>query len=241
MSETSAIVQSLKRLLRQQNITYADIANTLSMSEANIKRMFAEERISLDRLEAICRLLSMSMTDFFSQFEESRQRIKSLSIEQEKELVNDTQLLLVAVCVRNELQFEEILGYHHISATDLIRALAKLDRLKIIDLLPNNKIKLLVAPNFSWLPGGPIEQFFEKAILKEFTLSKFEPDSRLFVFGLLSEKSKAIVRAKMQALSHEFIQLQHQDRSLPWDQKSSIGMLLACRHFEFSILKPYVK
>ena len=33
--------------------------------------------------------------------------------------------------------------------------------MKIIELQPGNRVKMLVAPNFDWIPNGPIQQFFE--------------------------------------------------------------------------------
>ena len=241
MAETQNVINTLKRALRSSGTTYAKVAEGLEMSEANVKRMFAAERITLDRIEAICRLMDMSLGDLFQLYEESRHRIQQLTEDQEKELVADTKLLLVAVCVRNELDYQEILQNHHISETDLIQCLAKLDRLKVIDLLPNNRIKLRIDPNFSWIPHGPIERFYEKAIQKEFIEGRFEHQNRVFLFGLLSEQSKAIIQERLQDLSREFIQLHRQDRKLPWDKRSTVGMLMAVRDWEFSILAPYVK
>lgn len=241
MAETPAIINTLKKTLRSRQITYADVAVGLSMSEANVKRMFAAERMTLDRIEAICRLMDMDLSDLFQLYDESRQRIQQLTEAQEQELVADTRLLLVAVCVRNELNFEEILKYHHIGESDLIQCLAKLDRLKVIDLLPNNKIKLRVDPNFNWLPQGPIQRFYDKAIQKEFLSGPFASNRRLFQFGMLSKNSQAIIQNRLQALSHEFIQLNHRDRELPWHQRHSTGLLMAARRWEFSILSPYIK
>ena len=241
MAETEHVLVALKQALRSRRMTYADVAGGLGMSEANVKRMFAAERITLDRIESICRLMDMGLSDLFQLYEESRHRIQQLTESQEKELVADTKLLLVAVSVRNELNFSEILQNHHISETDLIQCLAKLDRLKVIDFLPNNRIKLRIDPNFSWIPHGPIERFYERAIQKEFIEGRFDDHNRLFLFGLLSENSKAVIQNRIQDLSREFIQLHRQDRKLSWDKRSSVGVLMAVRDWEFSILAPYVK
>ena len=241
MAETQAVITTLKQALRSHNLTYADVAEGLAMSEANVKRMFAAERMTLDRIESICRLMDMDLSDLFHLYEDSRQRIQQLTEAQEQELVADTRLLLVAVCVRNELNFEEILKYHHISETDLIQCLAKLDRLKLIDLLPNNRIRGRIDPNFNWIPNGPIQRFYEKAIEKEFLSGPFAPSRRLFQFGMLSKNSQAIIQNRLQALVKEFVQLNHRDRELPWSQRHSTGLLLAARRWEFSILSPYIR
>ncbi len=241
MAQTQAVIQTLKQALRSKGLTYAHVAEGLCMSEANVKRMFAAERLTLDRIEAICQLMSMDLSDLFQLYDDSRQRVQQLTEAQEEELVADTRLLLVAICVRNALNFEEIMQYHHLNESDLIQCLAKLDRLGLIDLLPNNKIRVRVDPNFSWLPNGPIQRFYDKAIQKEFLAGRFPPNQRLFQFGLLSKNSQAIIQSRMQALSQEFMQLNRRDRDLPWDQRHSTGMLLAERSWEFSVLVPYIK
>jgi len=242
MAETQQIIQLLKRVLREKHVTYAQVAERLEMSEGNIKRLFASERISLDRIEAICAIAEMELSDLFQLYEDSRLRISQLSIDQEKELIADTRVLFAAVCVRNHLSFDEILFHYNINEPELIQSLAKLDRLKIIDLLPNNRIKLRVAENFRWIPGGPIDKYYEKAIQTEFLKKGFNDDNpRVFLSGLLSESSQAVLVNRLQALSNEFNQLHRRDSELSLEKRKNIGILFAMREWQFTALKSYSK
>lgn len=243
MSETTRLVGVLKQALRERHFTYAMVARGLGMSLANVKRMFASERITLDRIEAICRLAGMDLGDLFQLYEESRQRISQLTEDQERELVADRKLLFAAVCVRNHLGFEEILEHYRIDEPELIQSLAKLDRLKIIDLLPGNRVKLRVAENFRWIPGGPIERFYEQTIQREFLGGRFdgEENPRVFLSGLLSERSRAIVLHRLESLANEVHQLHRQDRDLPLSERKNIGILFAMREWEFTALGAYRK
>ncbi len=228
---------------RIDRLTYADIARQLEMSEANVKQMFAKNRFSLQRLEQVCQLMQMEMSDLFVLYEASRQRIDHLTEQQEVELVGDEKLLLVAVSVRNHLSFENIVGHYHISETECIRHLAKLDRLKVIDLLPDNRIKLRIDEHFSWLPNGPIERFFEREIQRQFLKSRFrgEMEQRLFHFGLLSDASSHIMIEKMNSLAHEFTESHKQDLKLPLHKRHSQGLMLAMRPWELGIFKSLIK
>ena len=87
MAQTQALIEVLKQSLKTNRITYADIASRLDMSEANVKRMFAKRRFSLERLEEVCQLMQMEMSDLFVLYEASRQRIDHLTEQQEQELV----------------------------------------------------------------------------------------------------------------------------------------------------------
>ncbi|MBT4862302.1 MAG: helix-turn-helix transcriptional regulator, partial [Gammaproteobacteria bacterium] len=124
MDQTRALIKTLKQALKESSYTYADVAKQLDMSEANVKRLFATQRFTLQRLEQICKLVQMELSDLFELYNASRLRIFSLSLEQEKQLVSDTKLLLVAVSVRNHLSFEDIITHYQISETECIHYLA---------------------------------------------------------------------------------------------------------------------
>ena len=111
MKQSAALIDVLKTALKRQGITYAKIARALRMSEANIKRLFASKRFSLARLEEICALVQMDISDLVALYDETRQRVGELSRDQEQELVQDLKLLLVAVCVRNRLRFDDIISF----------------------------------------------------------------------------------------------------------------------------------
>ena len=240
MAQTNALIDTLKRALKDHRLTYGEIAKRLKMSEANVKRMFAARRFTMQRLEDICNLMKMELSDLFQLYDESRQRITQLTHEQEQELMQDAKLLLVAVSVRNRLSYNDIITNYQISETECIRCLAKLDKIKIIDLLPNNRIKLRIDDDFRWLPNGPIERFFEKQIKNQFLKSNFNTDleQRLFLFGLLSETSIQVLLKKIQMLSKEFAELHRQDGKMPLDKRRNIGFMLALRPWELDVLQP---
>ena len=156
MPQSPIIIETLKRALKQHGLTYAQVASQLSLSEASVKRMFASRHFTLERLDAVCALMHLEISDLFHMLEAQRQRLTHLTEAQEQELVADPKLFLVAVCTRNRWQFAEILEHYAFSTTELIQLLARLDRINFIELLPNNRIKLAVAPDFRWLPTGPV-------------------------------------------------------------------------------------
>jgi transcriptional regulator with XRE-family HTH domain len=164
MGQTRDLVATLKTELKAQGKTYADVAAALKLSEASVKRIFSQQNFSLKRLERICQLLGIEISDLVQQMNEQRQQLQQLDWDQEQDLTGDITLMLVAVCVLNRWTMEEILSYYRISEHECIRHLARLDRLKLIELLPGNRIRLRVAPNFSWIDNGPIQQFFQQKI-----------------------------------------------------------------------------
>ena len=72
MSQLEDVCATLKALLKQQHITYKMLAEQLAMSEANVKRMFSLKQFALARLEAICTVLNISLSDLFVLVEQQK-------------------------------------------------------------------------------------------------------------------------------------------------------------------------
>ena len=58
----------------------------------------------------------------------------------------------------NDVDYETIKHHYQIEEHEGIQLLAHLDRIKFIDLLPGNRVKLLTSRNFRWRKNGPIEK-----------------------------------------------------------------------------------
>ncbi len=240
MARASALIDTLKKALKASGLTYAQLARHLGLSHASVKRMFSSGHFTLQRLESICDLMQLDFTDLVHLVDEDRTRISSLSADQEKELVSDLKFLLVALCVQNEWAFEEIIRYYNISEQECVRYLARLDRLGLIELLPNNRIRRMVAQDFRWLARGPIERFFEQRAQRDFFKSHFTRpgEMRLFLTGMLSKTALETLRARMETIAHEFALAQHQDSALPVGTRFNTGFLLAIRPWELRDFAP---
>lgn len=236
MPQTQLLVSTLKKTLKAGGLTYSAVAKKLGLSEANVKRMFSTQHFTLQRIDAICGMLDMEITDLLRILEAEQNRLTELTYEQENELVSNIKLLLVAVCIRNRWSFQEIIQYYAISEPDCIRLLLRLDQLGLIELLPNNRIKLLVAPNFRWIPNGPIERFFEAKIQTEYLQQDFNnPNAvRLFISGELSKSSHEVLLGKLKNLSKLFEELHDADTALPVQEKKNSALLITLCHWELS-------
>ncbi|GAA6151896.1 helix-turn-helix domain-containing protein [Pseudoteredinibacter isoporae] len=233
MSQTQAIVDSLKRELKAQGKTYAHVAKTLDLSEASVKRLFSSANLSLHRLDSLCELLGMTVAELANKAQ-GQQAISQLSQEQEQQLVDQPKLLLVAVCALNRWQFHEIVGTYQLSGAECVQLLAKLDRLRLIELLPNNRIKLLVDRGFRWLPNGPIQQYFRQQIQSDYFAADFDGAGELMLFqnAMLSPSANAIMQRKIESLAREFNQLAEEDKNLPLDERFGSSLMLAIRPWE---------
>lgn len=231
MAQADALINALKNLLKARGMTYAKLGKGLGLSEASVKRVFAEKSFSLERFDQICTLLGIQISDLARMVAHETATPAQLSAEQESKLVSDPRLLLIAVHAVNHWSLEEMLESFALSRAECIRLLTRLDKLGIIDLLPNNKIRVRVAPDFSWLPGGPIQQYFRAQLRNDFFNSHFDGagEKMNMLSGMLSPASNAIMQQQMRRLAAEFTALHHQDLSLPLAQRDGTSMILAMR------------
>lgn len=243
MKQTSALMQTLKRQLKSHGKTYQDVAKHIGLSEVSIKRLFNDGNVSVHRLECICDYINLSLIELMQLTDFDQTTIHCLSIEQEREIVADLLLLLVIICIVNGYTFDEIITQYDISDTDCIQKLAMLDRIQLIELLPNNRIKLKISENFSWLANGPIQQFFQQCVKQEFFQSRFnQPTEKLQVInGLLSLSSNAEIQKKMLKLASDFTELKKSDTELSMEHKHGTTLVIAIRQWNSSLLKSFEK
>lgn len=237
MPQTQQLIETLKFALKAQKKTYAQVAGVLELSEASVKRLFADKNLSLLRLEQICHMLGIEISDLVQMMNQRAHRITQLTRKQEDEIAGDRLLLLVTVCALNRWTYAEMLGHFVIKEVEAIRCLTRLDRLKIIDLLPGNRIKLLISPNFHWLENGPIQQLFRSRLQDDFFNSRFDRQTErlLVVNGMLSRESNAELQKKMERLAREFDELNDDDAGLSLDQRRGVTMVIAMSDWRFGL------
>lgn len=235
MANASRLVQELKRLLKARGITYRALASELALSESAVKQMFSSGNMTLARLDKICEVLALDFGDLLQLSEASAQHLQSLSLEQEHELISDPKLLLTAYCLVNHWTFSDILARYEITEVEGIRYLAKLDRMKLIELLPGNRVKPLIASNFSWQPSGPIEHYFKQEVQGPFFNASFAEDGclRLVKNGDISPVARQQLLERLHAVGQMFDDTVREERKLPLDQRQGTTMVLAIRHWMF--------
>lgn len=242
MAQARQLISTLKGLLRAQGRTYAQVAVHLGLSEASIKRLFSRGNLSLQRLEDICQFLDMDISDLARLAEEQdHQALAGLSLAQEQEIVDDLELLLVAVCVLNGWNYGELLDYFRFDEPQLIRLLIRLDRLKMIELLPGNRIRLRVAPNFKWRENGPIQRFFLSRLQQDFFASRFDEahEKLLVVNGMLADSSLRVFQRRLEQLVQEFNSLCANDARLPFANRHGSTVVLAMRRWRYGLFQQF--
>ena len=234
MTEVTQLIGTLKAQLRAQALTYRDVAAALRLSEISVKRLFASGRFTLERLTQVAHLLGFTLAELTQQAQADVPRLRTLKETQERDLVSDIKLLLVAVCALNHWTLADMVATYRLSERECLQRLLRLDRLGLIDLLPGNRIRIKVARDFDWLPNGPIARYFQTEGQSEFLGSGFRGagEELAFIQGMLTESALAELRAELRNLRKTFARLHDEGLTAPLKLRCGTGLLLAMREWE---------
>jgi DNA-binding Xre family transcriptional regulator len=235
MATSARIIATLKRELKARGFTYRALGAKLGLSESAIKHMFSTGNFSLRRLDEVCAVLELDIGELVDITESREKKIEQLSEEQELEIMSDMRLLLVAYCLHNYWTFDEIIARYDITPEQGLRYLRRLDRMKFIELQPGDRVRLLIANNFSWRKNGAIEKFFRSRVQKEFFAHDFQDDEsvRIVKNGMLTRKSVLRLIEKLQATGDLFDDTSWEERKLSATERNGTTMVLAIRHWFF--------
>lgn len=236
MSQSSQIILTLKQVLKSKGIRYVDVANHLHISESSIKRQFTQADISLNRLEKICDLVNMDISDLLELMHIENMQVEQLSINQEREIISDIKLMLVTILVMNNLTFDEIYQVYNFEKPELIKLLLQLEKLKLIQLKPDNKIKTLISRTFQWQNNGPIQKYFENNIQDDFFDCQFNQggELRLVINGMISPASNLIIQNKIKQLGQTFSDCAYRDQNIGLESRYGSTLVLAIRPWELA-------
>ena len=235
MTNSSRLIDALKRQLKMHSMTYKGLAERLDLSESAVKYMFSTGNVSLRRLDEICAVLEIDLGDLVALSEAQQPKIEQLSAENEREIVDDDRLLLLTYCLINYWSFDEIVERYDITPELGKKFLRKLDRMKVIELQPGDRVRLLVANNFRWRKNGAIEAFFRKRVQHEFFSHDFQDETsvRIVKNGMLSRKSQIQLIQKLNAVGDLFDDTTWEERKLSASERNGTTMVLAIRHWFF--------
>ncbi len=234
MTELTHLLKTVKRNLKARGLNYRDVASALQISESSVKRLFSSGNLSLNRLAKLCSLFDMTLSELTQEAAAGMPRLSRLDEKIEARLVSDPKLLLVAACALNNWPLADIVARYRIDEAECIHCLMQLDRMRLIDLLPGNRVRVNVARDFDWLPEGPIKRYFTSRGLADFLAGGFdhEYESLFFVHGMLTPEARKQFLEQLRRLRNNFAALHDESKHAAIGERVGTAMLLATREWE---------
>ena len=239
MSTTQDLVAALKAELRAADLTYADLARELDLSESSVKRVFAKGDMPLSRIDEVLRVLKMDFAELARKVADAEPLAAELTAEQERAVVADRKLLLFAICCMSLWPFEQITRDYAITDAEGIRCLAQLDRLGIIELKPLNRYRLKLAKGFRWLPHGPVMRYFREHVADDYLSGGFDGEGELImlVHGHITPAQATSLTERLRRVGADFAQAHIAEHRLPEERVEPYTLLVGMRTWLFAAFR----
>ena len=236
MSSTQDLVSALKAELRRAGITYAALAAALGLAESSVKRIFAKGDMPLSRIDEVLAVLKMDFADLARQVAQASPLRRELTLEQERAVVADPKLLLVAICTQSQWTLEQIVESYTLSRPQAVACLLALDKLGFIELRPSHHYRLKIDKTFRWRPHGPVMQFFREHAVADYFEGGFDEEGELLmlVHGQVAAAHAALFSERLQRLAQDFAHQHRLDQPLPAEDKRAYTLVIGMRSWLFA-------
>ena len=236
MSSPEQVITVLRAELRAASITYKELAERIEMSESSVKRMFGQKDMALSRLAQICKAAGIPMEDVLRRAADARTHADTLTAAQEKSLMANPRLLLVAICCLGHWTLDQVIETYNMSEPECIGLMVELDRLGLIELKAGNRYSLRVSNAFRWIADGPVQQYVREHVVGDYFGGRFDGhgETLMCVPARLSAASAQEMTHKVQQLAGELARLHQNDRRLDSNERDGYTLLLGLRSWEFA-------
>lgn len=222
----------LKQQIRLRGLRYKDVADQLGVSEITVKRYLNTGRLSLEVAEDIATCIGLSLIELAEIAKaEGAPDALDLELQQEAALASDYALALMRLMLYSGMTVLEIMSEYEVDEPTIVSLLTRLDRLKFIELLPGNRVRIPGSRYVEWKPGGPIRRTIEHDIRSHFVKMDFANTEEFFGYETvrLSRASIKQLEEHMRQLVRQVRILQHVDQSVSGSEKHWHTVLVAQR------------
>ncbi len=215
---SQGVFPRLKQILKSRNLSYAELAQRLNLSEISIKRIFASGDCKLSRLKAICRALDLDLHNLLEAESEAVAVPRMLPLPAAEALAANRSLLSVFILLLNGYSPEHLGDIYQLSHEQLYLYLRALEDLELLELGAGLEVQLRVSAPVDFL-GHPKLAREVKQLNLDFLDWVFErKDEPGYLFETssrhLTEESMAIIQQELRELGAKFRKLAHRDALL---------------------------
>lgn len=243
MSQIDQFLSALKRALKAKNILYKDLAKILNLSESSVKRILSSKSLTLERLEEVCRATDISFADIIRLAEfDDESYFKTMTEDQERILAESPRLMHYFMLLHEGITPSRILKDYQIDAEEAHKFLFQLDRMNIIELHPNDRVRLKHIGRLKFKKDGPMGKKLFAQTKQAYLEHDFNGSADYVRFNLANLSPSTIQRfkSKLEKLSAEIVE---EGRFEPGTQKglTEVGIMFAIRPWRYSYMNSIPK
>ena len=243
LSSTLDLVAALKAELRRAGITYAQLAAELGLAESSIKRIFAKGDMPLSRIDEVLAVLKMDFAELARLVAMASPAQQELTLEQERAVVRDPKLLLIAICALSQWTLEQIVDVYALSRPQAVACLLALDKLGLLELRANNHYRLKIDKTFRWRPDGPVMQYFRAHAMTDYFSGDFgaEGEMLMLVHGQISPAQATLFNERLRRLAQDFAHQHLADQKLLRSDRLAYTVVIGMRSWLFGAFRQLLR
>lgn len=219
-------VEALKKALKARNLTYAELARALKMTESGVKKMLNGKDISFQRIIRICKVLDILPGQIFSMSEKSSLPILQLSDKQQDALIQNRKLLATYWLLTIEKKsLDEIVLQLRTTMAEIKNRLQKLVTLDLItqkrnQFIPKHQGKFRW-PDDSKLARTLNQEWSQQTLKKALASKEASKSYHRFAALKLSEESYRKFQQKFYEIFDEMAQQSEREELASFQKKLS--------------------
>lgn len=222
---------SLKKYLKNNDITYKMLAQKINLTEIAVKKIFAKQDCSLSRLETICKALSTNPSELLKAFELEEDGIFHMSLEAEEHLAQDLDSYLLYRDLYNGMQIDQMPKTLRLTNNEIFKLLRVLEKLDLISVHENNKVTFNNHHRHQLgIAGGPLGKALKKRfgpVYFEKTTAKIQTPNRTWLLtGQIGEDSSKEFIRELNQLVEKFRKTSRYER-LTANRLKEFGLVIA--------------
>lgn len=152
-----AVLEVLKEAIKAKGFTYARLGREIGVSEVTIKRILSSgQGCTLERLFEICEQIGISFLEVTALAKKEEEVDHFLTPAQEVYFANNLTHYAIFKELYGGATSDEVMRSWKVSASEIFKILRALEKLELIDVLPENRMRKRVRGNIRMAHRGPL-------------------------------------------------------------------------------------
>lgn len=223
---SSRMLAYLKKLYRARGLRLSDVATLIGVSERSIKRYLNGRGVTLETLERLCAAADLTILALAELAEgDAAEQISTTEV-QENALAEEPMLAITFYLLTLGWTPQVIAREFYLSDLALDRILLRLDRLGLITLYCENRLKVRAKVRSPSTCSRRLRELILAGVRSQLAQSDLDSDTTLWSGGMvrLGPDSFERTRNRLQALVDEIVELSRHDKDLDSQQVKWFGV-----------------
>jgi transcriptional regulator with XRE-family HTH domain len=223
---SSRMLAYLKKVYRAKGLRLCDVAALIGVSERSIKRYLTGHGVTLEILERLCAAADLTILALAELAEGDGAKQATTNDVQEDALADEPMLAITFYLLTLGWTPQVIAREFYLSDLDLDRLLLRLDRLGLITLYCENRLKVRAKVRSPSSCSRRLRELILAGVRSQLAQSDLDGEATLWSGGMvrLGPDSFERTRNRLQALVDEVVELSKHDKDLDGQQVRWFGV-----------------